>query len=409
MKTLRRFLWPALMAALLAVGLGYALTPRPTPVDMVQAATGELVITIDDDGVTRVKDVYVISAPISGRVLRFDRHVGDAVAANETVLASILPTDPAFRDIRTQAQLESEVKAAEAARNLAAAEVERQQAQLDYARAEFARSERLFEKGHVSAAALDRARRDLRAADAALATARAALAQREHELLTAQAASMVPTIERHEAAPASGCCFPVRSPVDGRVLKMYQESEAVVAVGAPLAEVGDPADLEIAVDLLSRDAVRVSPGDAVIIENWGGDGTLNGRVRLIEPFGVTKVSSLGIEEQRVNAIVDLTDPRERWRRLGHGYHIDARIVLLRQQDVLLVPLTALFRSGGEWALFRAVEGRARLTAVRVGQMSDRHARILDGLAPGDWVVLHPSDAIADGVRIEALPATAERP
>jgi HlyD family secretion protein len=409
MILLRRALWPAFFLLLLIGGLTYALYPRPILVDMAQVALGELTISVADDGVTRVKDVYVVSAPVTGRVLRFEGHVGDAVAANDTVLVSILPTDPAFQDIRTRTELEAAVKAAEAARNLAIAEVARQKAELEYAISEFTRVERLSKSGHVSVAALDRARRDQRAGEAALETAQAAAAQREYELQTAQAALISPTFEQHGAAEAGSCCFAVRSPVSGRILKVMQESESVVPAGAPLVEIGDPRDLEIVVDLLSRDAVRVAPGNAVEIENWGGEETLQGEVRLIEPFGVTKISSLGIEEQRVNVIVDLTSPAESWARLGHGYHLDARIILWRGADALLVPVTALFRSGANWTLFRVENGRARLTVVEIGQLNDRYAQVISGLTVGETVIVHPSAKVSDNVRVVAPELSAVTP
>lgn len=409
MSPLRRILWPGLFILMLAAGLTYALYPRPILVDLATVGLGELTISVSDDGVTRVKDVYVVSAPVAGRVLRFERHVGDAVTANETVLASILPSDPAFQDIRRRAELEAAVKAAEAARSLALAEVTRQKAELEYAIAELARTERLFASGHVSAASLDRARRDQRIAEAALETAQAAAAQREYELQTAQATLMNPNVEQHAAAESGDCCFVVRSPVDGSILKIFQESETIVAAGAPLAEIGDPRDLEIVADFLSRDAVRVTPGDAVVIENWGGDGELEGRVRLIEPFGVTKVSSLGVEEQRVNIVIDLTSPPKSWLRLGHGYHLDAEIILWRGEGTIRVPITALFRSGAEWAAFRVENGRARLTKVEIGRMNDRYAQVLAGIAVGDLVILHPSNKIADDVRVIAAEEAAASP
>ena len=228
-------------------------------------------------------------------------------------------------------------------------------------------------------------------------TAKASLRVREFELQTARAALLDPGSGRKNSDD-DHCCFTVYAPVSGTILRVFQESEAVVTAGAPLVEIGDPADLEIVVDLLSTDAVKVSPGDGVLIEGWGGE-KLRGRVRRIEPFAFTKVSALGIEEQRVNVIVDFTDPPETWKRLGHGYRIIARIILWRGEDVLQVPLSALFRENGEWALFKAVDGRARLTPVSVGHMNSFNAEILSGVGAGDAIILHPSDRVRDGTRV----------
>lgn len=403
MKT-RRWLWPLTLAALVAAGLFYAFMPRAVPVDLVEVGSGPLTVTVEDDGVTRVREVYVVSAPVSGRVLRIDAHVGDPVTAGATLLATILPSDPSFRDVRTQAELEAAVHAAEAAVALAAADIRRNQAELDYAQADYERSRRLFAQGHIAEAAMDRARRELRTREAALATARAALRQRESELRSAQVALMAPSAQARGDVDANQCCFQVRTPVSGRVLRIHQESEAVVAAGSRLIEIGDPADIEIVVDLLSRDAVRVSPGDTVRVERWGGEGALNGRVRRIEPFGVTKVSALGIEEQRVNVIIDLTDPRERWERLGHGYQIDAQIILWHGETVLQAPLSALFRRGEEWAVFRVNNGRAQIRTVTIGRTNRRAAQVLGGLEAGDRVVAHPSDRVRDRIRIVPRPA-----
>ena len=399
MPLLRRWLWPGLLALLLILGLVYAFLPQSVPVDIAAMRRGPLAVAVEDDGITRVREVYVVSAPLAGRVLRIETHAGDTVVADETVLVTLMPSDPAFRDVRAQAELDAVVNAAEAAGALAAAEVERALAELDYARAEFTRARRLFEQGHIAEAAFERARRELRTREAALATSQAALRQRQFELQAARAAAIAPSLERRSPSESGRCCLPVLAPVSGRILRLLQESEAVVVAGAPLVEIGDPADLEIVVDLLSRDAVRVSPGDPVTIARWGGDGTLNGRVRHVEPFGVTKVSALGIEEQRVNVIIDLTDPRDQWQRLGHGYHVDARIVLWQRDDLLLVPLSALFRQGEDWAVFRVDDGRARSRLVTLGPMNDRHAQVTDGLTETDRVILHPSDRVRDGIRV----------
>jgi HlyD family secretion protein len=284
----RRFLGPALVGIIVVAGLVYAFWPRPVPVDLAVVARGPLSVTVDGDGRTRVREVYVVSAPVAGRVLRIERHVGDAVVAGETVLATIEPGDPAFLDRRGRRQAEAAVEAAAAAKLLAEAELTRGLAELEFARADLDRASRLAERGTISERALDSAKLEYHTRDAAAAAARAALDVRLHELETARAALIEPGEDGGDESEA--CCVDVRAPVSGRVLTLVQESEAVVAGGAPLVEIGDPRDLEIVVDLLSSDAVKVGEGAPVRIEGWGGEGMLEGRVRRVEPTGFTKAS-----------------------------------------------------------------------------------------------------------------------
>jgi len=396
--TAKRIILYGVVTVILAAGLVYAFWPQPVPVDTAAVGRGELVVTIDGDGQTRVRDVYVVSAPVSGRVLRVERHVGDAVIANETVLAVVQPTDPTFLDRRARAQAVAEAKAAQAAFALAEAEEARAFAELDFARSELGRAEELSKRGNISQRDLDRARLQVRTAEAALATAKATVEMRHFELQTAQAALIEPG-EAGAANEGEQCCIDVNAPVDGTVLRVIQESESVVAAGTPLVEVGDATDLEIVVDLLSSDAVRVSDGAEVIIEDWGGGFALSGRVRRVEPTGFTKVSALGIEEQRVNVVIDFTDQPERWRNLGHGYRIEAHIVEWRGANVLKVPLGALFRAGESWAVFLVKGGRAQLRNIEIDHANGREAEIVAGLSEGDRVVVHPSDLVGDGVRI----------
>lgn len=388
----------AAVATVVVAGLIYAFWPQPVPVDTALIGKGELVVTIDGDGRTRVREVYVVSAPVPGRVLRIERHVGDAVVANETLLATIQPTDPAFLDRRARAQAESVAKAAEAAFALAEAEQARAIAELDFAQSELVRAEQLAARGNVSQRDLDRAKLIVRTAKAAVATAKATVEIRRFELETARAGLIEPGGSGDEA-DGQLCCVDVISPVSGRVLRVMHESETVVVAGAPLVEVGDSRDLEIVVDLLSSDAVRVAEGAEVVIEDWGGRDALSGRVRQVEPTGFTKVSALGIEEQRVNVLIDFTDPPDRWRDLGHGYRIEAHIVVWLGADVLTLPLGALFRDGDRWAVFVAAAGRARLRHVEIDHANGREAQVTAGLSEGDTVILHPSDLIAAGVRI----------
>ncbi len=398
MNALKPWAWPIGLGLLLLAGLVFALWPRAIAVDIATLAEGPMAVTIEDDGVTRVKEVYLLSAPISGKMLRIEPRAGDFIEAQKTVIATIEPADPAFLDARAERELEFTVSAAKAARETAAANARGREADLKLARQERERVQQLFAKNVVAKARVDAATASVDALEAAVATARAALRQREFEVKTAEAALIVPT-DAAKPKSARRCCFAIRAPITGQILRVIQENETVIQAGQPLVEVGDPSDLEIVVDLLSTDAVKVSDGDAVLITRWGGEGALNARVRRVEPFGFMKISSLGIEEQRVNVIIDLTDPHDRWRRLGHGYQIDAAIVRWQSDKALQVPIGALFRQGADWAVFRVDGGRARVTKVKVGHMNDRTAQILEGLKPGDQVVSHPGERVADGAAV----------
>lgn len=397
----RGLIW-SVVGVLLAAGLAYAFWPEPVPVDLAAVGRGALRVTVDEEGRTRVKEVYVVSAPVAGRMQRVEVHVGDEVAAG-AVIAVIEPTEPTFLDVRTRTQAESAVRAAEAGKALADAELARARAELDFAQADFERAKKLADRGTISQRALERAELDVKTREAELRTAEAAVKVKTFELQTARAQLIAPGAPGAPGNEETVCCVDVRAPVGGRVLRVLHESESVVPAAEPILEIGDPRDLEIEVDLLSRDAVRVREGAPVLIEDWGGDATLAGRVRRVEPYGFTKISALGIEEQRVNVIIDFTDPPERWRPLGHGYRVETRIVVWQEADVLKVPLGALFRRGDDWAVFVESEGRARLRRVAIGHGNSREAEVLDGLAEGERVVLHPSDRVGDGARLIARP------
>ena len=395
--TKRRLLFWGLLALLLLLGLGFAFWPRALAVDLVELRPGPMVVTLDEEGETRVRDVFVLSAPIPGRALRIDLDAGDEVIANETVVAQIDPSDPAFLDVRSEAQAEAAVGTAEAAKRLAAAEVEMAAAELDFAETEVARARELIRDKHISERSLDDAERRFRTAKAALDTAHAALRMRESELQQARSQLISPNEAQRNFEACD--CVDITAPVSGRILRVLHESEGVVQAGEDLAEIGDPADLEIVADYLSEDAVKIRAGQSVILDEWGGPEPLQGRVRRVEPFGFTKVSALGIEEQRVNVVIDLTDPPEKWQRLGHGFRVEVRVVLWEGAEVLSLPLTALFRNGEAWHVFTVEEGRARRREVEVGQRTGLAAEIRGGLAEGAVVVLHPGEQIADGVRL----------
>nr|WP_244520132.1 HlyD family efflux transporter periplasmic adaptor subunit [Sinorhizobium glycinis] len=311
------------------------------------------------------------------------------------MLAQIEPAAPAFLDARTEAELQAAVEAARAAHNLAAAELNKAKADLTFAEGERARARMLIERRTISQRSLEDAERAYSVAQANLATAEAGLKVREHELHQARSR----LLSRQEIRSRSGACecIAVTAPVSGVVLQVMRRSEGVVEAGTPLLDIGDPADLEIVANLLSEDAVRIKPGQQALVTGWGGED-LKAVVQRIEPFGQTKVSALGIEEQRVDVVLDFADPPERWRSLGHGYRVDVRVILF-EGEVLRLPLGALFRQREDWAVFVAAEGRAQLRPVGVGQRNSLAVEIREGLLPGDRVILYPSDRIKDGVAI----------
>ncbi|MGI9449072.1 MAG: efflux RND transporter periplasmic adaptor subunit [Geminicoccaceae bacterium] len=393
-------IWGLLLAAVVA-GILYAFWPQPVLVDIVTLAKGPMIVTVDEEGETRVKDIYVLSAPVTGRALRIESDLGDEVVARETIVARIEPIDPTFLDLRSKAQAEAAVDAAEASRALAEAELEEAEAELDFAATEVERARRLISNNTISRRTLDDAERAFKTRRAALARATSALRMRDFELAQAKAQLVSPTETLAMHGEHDACeCVPITAPVSGRILSVVHESEGVVEAGHPLAEIGDPRDLEIVVDFLSPDAVQVRPGQRVIIEEWGGP-SLNGRVRRLEPAGFTKTSALGIEEQRVNIIIDLEGPPEDWQLLSHGYRVEARIVLWEGDSVLKLPLTALFRDGDQWVVFVEEGGKAERRSVEIGQRTGLEAEIIGGLDEGEQVVLHPSDRVAEGVRIQA--------
>jgi HlyD family secretion protein len=387
--------------ALLTVGIVIAMLFRPVavPIDLVTVKRGAISVTITDEGKTRVKDVFIVSAPVPGLMRRIDLEPGDQVTAGETVVARIEPSDPSFLDVRTQAEAQAAVRAAQAAGNYAAAQVRRAEAELDFAEAEFTRYQGLAERNTVSENDLDAARRRARTGSAALEEAKASLNVSRSELEQARAKLMTPNTARDSRG--EDCeCINAYSPVSGAILRVLKKSEGVVTSGTPLVEIGDPTRLEIVVDLLSTDAVRVEIGQRALIEAWGGNPALEGTVTRIEPFGFTKVSALGIEEQRVNVRIDLVDPPSRWARLGHGYRVEPRIILAEADDVLTVPRAALFRDGDQWAVFVAENNTAILRMVELGLTNAFVAEVTNGLAAGEQVVLQPSDRVSAGSRLQ---------
>lgn len=389
MKRYRAWLFGVvLVGGLLAV----AFWPQAVSVDLGDVTQSALQVTIDEEGETRVRRRFIVSAPVTARVLRIELEPGDPVVRNQTVIAELRPETPALLDARSRQEAEAAAGSARATLGRTRAEVERARADLARLERELARERDLDESGLTTRQAVDlreadvhAARETLRAAEFASASAAADLARAEARLQT--------------SADGTGRLLTVTAPVDGVVLRRMRESEGLVPAGEPLVEIGDPGDLEIVADLLSTDAVRVQPGAAVVVDQWGGDTVLRARVRRIEPSGFTKISALGVEEQRVNVILDLEDPTDAWARLGDGYRVEVRVIVWEASDAVTVPTSALFRHGDDWAVFVVDAGRAWLTRVGIGQRSQTHAEVTSGLSPGQRVVLHPSDSLTDGARV----------
>jgi HlyD family secretion protein len=385
-----------LVLALIAAGLVYAFRPQPVAVDVATLGTGPMEVTIDEEGIARIRDIFRVSAPIPGRVERLPVDVGDTVEANRTIVAAIHPVDPPLLDVRTRRELEAAVEAAKAAVMLAQAQIDSAETNVRLMRSELERARELADRATISVRAFEKASADLETAEARVKEMHAALELRQSELDSAEARLIEPG---SDAPTEETCCVTVLAPADGTVLNLLSESEQVVAAGGPLLEIGDPGNLEIIVHLLSSDAVAVDPEALARVDGWGGP-ELTARLRRIDPSAYTKVSALGIEEQRVDAIFDIVDPRETWARLGHEFRVMVHVPIWRSDDVLRLPLGALFRRGDTWHVFKVVDGRAAVAPVGIGHRNTRFAEVLDGLAPGDVVVLHPSDRVVDGIALE---------
>ena len=391
--TLRRFVI-SLIAIVAAAAIVWSVLPQPIPVETAAVTKGRFVATVDEDGKTRVRERYIVAAPLSGRLIRIRLKAGDQVAADE-VIATIAPSPAPFLDPRSRREAEERLGTAEATIERTKAAIERTRAQSDQASNDLTRTRTLAERGAATVQALERAELAMRVADRDLRAAEFLNHAAEHEL--AQAKALLALYGDSSKVPPE--TWNISAPVSGLVLKVAQESETIVQAGAPILEIGDPLDLEILVDVLSTDAVAIRPGAEVVIENWGGQGTLDGRVRRIEPAAFTKISTLGVEEQRVNVLIDVTSPHERWGDLGDAYQVDARITVFSQDDATIVPAGALFRKGDSWNVFVVVDGRAEGRAVSLLRRSGRLAAVSSGLVVGERVIVYPSDRIASGTRV----------
>lgn len=379
-ERLKRWRWAILIAAAVLLGLVYAFWPASTPVDTAQATRGPMAVGVTDDGVTRAEEFYVVSAPVTGYLSRIELEPGDPVTRGMIVAwmtgRPATPLDP-----RTRQELANALAAAEAAATGT-------QASLAQARRDLARAEELSERGFLARAQLEAARTRVATGEAALRQSRAEAARIRAQLQQPQGPASAPV--------------PVRAPASGAVLSRTIESEGVTLEGSEIMTIGDPNAIEVVVDLLSREAVRVEPGARVEITQWGGPDPLIGRVERIEPYGRLKISALGIEEQRVNVIIGFEGAADRQAaRLGHGYQVDATIILWSAENVLRVPIGALFRgSDGGWRVFVAESGRARMREVQIGQINNEFAEVRSGLDAGATVVVNPSSSLQEGARIQ---------
>ncbi|SHI65116.1 HlyD family secretion protein [Shimia gijangensis] len=398
-KQSRRFL-TLIAVALVGAGLATAFWPKPALVDLGEVRRGAMMQTVDEEARTRVRDPYVVSTPIAGHLLRVDLQPGDHVVKGETVVARMMPTNPSALDVRTREQARAAIAASEAALRVSEADLNKAMADRDFARTDLDRAKSLYEKGNVPQATLDRASSLMRAADAMVDTARAAISMRIADLNNARATLIGFDDAGFYAGAGRSEAIDLPSPITGVVLQVIQQSETILPAGAPVLEVGDTGtDLEVVVELLSTDAVQVHVGDRVLITNWGGAKDLNGTVERIDPWGFTKYSALGVEEQRVNAVIRFTDPPESLVSLGHGFRVETRIVVWEAEDIVIAPSSALFRDNGNWAVFVVQEGAAILTPVVPGQNNGLDAQIIEGLEAGQGVILYPSAGLSDGAKV----------
>jgi HlyD family secretion protein len=392
----RTFLWWFVTIVLLVTLLILGLRPQPVPVDVARVVRGRFEYAIAEDGKTRVRERYTLSSPLEGTVERIRLKAGDPVE-RDMVLAIIHPKQPTLLDTRTVQELSARLRAAEATRQQVLATVERARAAVKQANTDYTRTKTLAEAGLAPPAHRERDELRLKLASKDLAAAEFAADVATHQVEMAQAA--LTRVQKPAKAPSPEQRWEIRSPVLGRVLRVLQESEATVRPGTPLLELADPTELEVIVDILTTDAVQVQPGAVVWLERWGGEVPTQGRVRLVEPSGFTKISALGVEEQRVNVVIDIIDPPEQWNHVGDGYRVDARIVVFQQDDAVKVPTGALFREGEHWAVFALTDGYARKRRIQTSRRNGSEALVEVGLEPGEEVIIYPSDAVQDGGRV----------
>lgn len=384
----------ALAGTAAVIWLIRAWTPDPVAVDLATVDRGPLTVTVDEDGRTRVRDRFVVSAPIAGTLIRPELRVGDSVRQGQ-VIARLAPVASQLLDPRSRLEAQARVTATEAAVQRAIAAVSQARDARDFARREAERQRSLYQAGATSQRDWEQADLLARARESDLASARQAQRMTEAERRQARAV----LLQYQSPASASTNRFEVPAPTSGRILRLETESESVLPAGTPLFEIGNPALLEVVIDVLSADAVNITPGARVRIEQWGRDSALQAHVRRVEPSAFTRLSALGVEEQRVNVLIDLDDPPAVWSTLGDGFRVEARIEVWHADDVVRVPGGAVFRHGDGWAVYAVRDGVARLTPIGIGQRTGTLTRVISGLEPGDTVVAYPGDTVEDGKRV----------
>lgn len=395
-RTIMRWVKRVLLLSVVVAAGGLivaASLPKPVPVDMAEVASAPLIVTVDEDGRARVKDRYVVSAPLTGSLARIELHPGDSVEQGAP-LARLVPLAPPLLDERTRTTAKARVAGAVAGQKQSGAQIERAKATLKFAKDEATTQRTLFDKGVITKQELERVLLTERTASAELDSLRFGSRVADYEVQMAQAA--LGHLSPKKKGDDEQLVIP--APLTGRVLKVIRESEGVVQAGTPLLELGDPVALEIVVDVLTSDAVLIQPGAAVSVDRWGG-ASLDARVRLVEPSAFTRLSALGVEEQRVNVVIDLVAPQELSRTLGDGYRVEAHITVWEGDDVVQVPASAVFRHEGGWAVFRVSGTSAALQTVEIGKRNGRAVQITSGLESGTAVVLHPSDRVTTGVEV----------
>jgi len=378
------------------VGLTIGFWPQPSWVDAARVSRGPLQVTVVEEGKTRVIDRYVISAPVSGYVRRFELEVGDTIK-QEQALVDLDPLLPQVLDVRSRAEAEARVAAAKAAILAEEQKARVVKADEELAQEEYRRVKNLHKQQLVSQDAEDKAAARARMTRAALRSSEFAVEVARHELAAAR------TILAYSASKDTGQAVEhvdITAPINGSVLKVYHESEGVVNAGQALIEVGNPKALEVEIDVLSADAVQIKNGMRVLLYRWGGETPLEGIVRKVEPVGFTKISALGVEEQRVLVIVDIVSEPEKWQRLGDGYRVEAQFILWEKDNVLQIPASALFRYGDDWAVFELNNGRAYRRKVKIGQRNGLVAEVLKGLTLEQNIILYPDDTITNGRRVK---------
>ena len=391
---MRRWLSGRVVGVVLIVGslLALALWPTSIAVDTACVVRGPLVVTVNEEGQTRIRNRFVVSAPVAGRVQRIELEPGDVVRAGD-VVARVRPESPPLLDARTRAEAQAAIDGAKAAVGRVRAEEERARTALGQAERELQRARSLVSSGAIALQEVERREDEASSARDALKAVSFAVRAADSELQRAEARLATPAGDR------SGRVVIVTSPIAGTVLQRVRQSESVVPAGEPLLEIGDPADLEVVAGLLSTDAVRVQPGARALVEQWGGDRELDARVRRVEPAGFTKISALGVEEQRVNVLLDFVNPAAAWNALGDAYRVEVGIVTWESPHVLKVPTSALFRVGTSWAVYIVDGGRVRMTVVELGRQTGQEAEVKFDLRQGEYVVVHPPDTLTDGARI----------